>query len=201
MTYETFFPLMLYAFSTSITPGPNNLMLMSSGANFGLVRTLPHLAGVSLGFVFLTVMIGVGLIGLLDAYPVILDWLKGICFAFVLYLAWRILTSAAPNTKNKVSAKPLGFLEAAAFQWLNPKAIAMALTTITAYTQQQSLSSILLAASLFGVINFPSCGTWILLGQTLRRLLQHPLALRLFNATMAGFLVLSMLPMLLDLGQ
>ena len=174
------------------------MMLMSSGANFGVTRTLPHLAGVSLGFVFLTVMIGVGLIGLLQAYPAILEWLKLICFLFVLYLAWRILTSAAPDAEMNKRARPIAFLEAAAFQWLNPKAITMALTTITAYTQQQSFWSILFAAAIFGLVNVPSCGAWILLGQKMRTLLQRPTALRLFNATMASLLVLSMVPLLLD---
>nr|WP_321443935.1 LysE family translocator [uncultured Cohaesibacter sp.] len=201
MTYETLFPLAIYAFSASITPGPNNLMLMSSGANFGLTRTLPHLAGIACGFAFMTALIGVALMGVLEAYPAILQGLKAICFAFVLYLAWRILSSSAPDTKGSHRARPLAFLEAAAFQWLNPKAIAMALTTITAYTQQQSVWSILLAAGIFGLINAPCCGVWILLGQSLRRLLQRPAALRLFNAAMASLLVLSMVPMLLNLSS
>ncbi|TLP48468.1 LysE family translocator [Cohaesibacter sp. CAU 1516] len=200
MTYETLFPLVLYAFSTSITPGPNNLMLMSSGANFGLTRTLPHLAGISFGFTLMTVVIGVALMDVLAAHPAILQWLKVICFGFVLYLAWRILTSSAPDPERSKRARPLAFHEAAAFQWLNPKAIAMALTTITAYTQQQSVWSILLAASIFGLINAPSCSVWILLGQSLRRVLQRPATLRLFNAAMASLLVLSMVPLLLSLG-
>lgn len=201
MTYETLFPLMLYAFSTSITPGPNNLMLMSSGANFGLIRTLPHLAGISFGFTLMTVLIGVALMGPIERYPALLEGLKYICFAFVLYLAWRILTSSAPDGEKSKRARPLAFHEAAAFQWLNPKAIAMALTTITAYCQQQSFWSILLAASIFGLINAPSSGIWILLGQSMRRLLQRPAALRLFNTVMASLLVLSMLPVLLAMGN
>jgi threonine/homoserine/homoserine lactone efflux protein len=199
MTYETALPLIAYAFATSITPGPNNFMLMASGANFGIARTLPHLLGVTLGFVLMTIVIGAGLVQILETYPIILQVMRGLCFVFLIYLAWRIATSAPPSDKQSAEAKPLSFLEAAAFQWVNPKAIAMALSTITAYAQQQTTMAIILAAILFGLINFPSCGAWIFLGQQLQRWLQQRWALRLFNISMALILVASMLPTIMEL--
>ena len=199
MTYETLLPLVLYAAVTSATPGPNNLMLMASGANFGVVRTLPHLSGVSLGFVLMTIMIGAGLIQILQSYPVIQQAMQVICFGFVLYLAWRIATASPPDEDQPGRSRPLHFLEAAAFQWVNPKAIAMSVTTITAYSQDQTLLAITLAAGTFGLINFPFCSLWVLLGQQLKIWLKSRLAFQIFNAVMAALLVVSMIPMLLKL--
>ena len=200
MTYDSILALALYAFATSITPGPNNLMLMASGANFGVRKTMPHLTGVSLGFMLMTLIIGLGLVRLFEAYPVILEGLQIVCFLFLLYLAWRIATASTPKTEGSRRSKPLTFFEAVIFQWINPKAIAMALTTITAYTHEQTLLAILTSITLFGLVNLPACGMWVLLGQRLRMWLKGERTLLFFNLTMASLLILSMLPMLLSFG-
>lgn len=195
---EFILPLIAYAFATSITPGPNNLMLMASGANFGWHNTLPHLLGVSCGFVLMTCLLGAGLLQFIERFPEVLDALKFLCGIFVLYLAWKIATAAPLDQKTAHGKRPLRFIEAAAFQWINPKAIAMALTTVTTYTREQTFSAIAVTALIFGVVNLPVCGAWVLIGQQIRTWLQSPTRLLVFNTVMALLLVISMAPVLID---
>ena len=131
MTFDLLAALLFYAFVASITPGPNNLMLMASGANFGFRRTVPHMLGVALGFVFLALMVGLGLAGLFLAFPASHTVLKAVSVAYLLWLAWKI-ANAAPARAEAAAGRPFAFLQAAAFQWVNPKAWAMALTAVTA---------------------------------------------------------------------
>lgn len=196
MTYDLLTALAAFALATSITPGPNNLMLMASGANFGFRRTLPHMLGVGLGFVFMVVLVGVGLIQLFDAYPLSYTVLKVVSVAYLVFLAWKIAT-AAPADGAKTSGKPFTFLQAALFQWVNPKAWAMALTAVSVYAPSQSLAAITLVAVIFGAINLPSVGSWTLLGQQMQRLLTSPRRLRTFNLAMATLLVASLYPVFL----
>lgn len=195
MTYELLSALVAFAFVTSITPGPNNLMLMTSGANFGFRRTIPHMLGVGLGFVIMLVLVGAGLVGVFDAYPVSYTILKAVSVAYLLYLAWKIATASAPDAAD-TSARPMTFLQAALFQWVNPKAWAMALTAVTVYAPSQSLGAIMLVAIIFGLVNIPSVGSWTILGQQMRRVLNNPQRLRFFNVVMAVLLVASLAPIL-----
>lgn len=184
-----------FAFVTSISPGPNNLMLMASGANFGLRRSLPHCLGVALGFVVMLVLVGLGLAGVFDAVPGSEAVLRGLSLGYLLYLAWRIATAAAPCESG--AARPLSFLQAAAFQWVNPKAWAMALTAVSVYAPSRTLESVLGVAVLFGLVNLPSVGSWTVLGTRLRPFLGHRRRLRLFNAAMAILLLASAVPVVL----
>ena len=193
MTYDLILALISFAFVTSATPGPNNLMLMASGANFGVRQTLPHWLGVSMGFVVLAICVGVGLTKLFDHYPIIKQILTGVCTAFLLYLAWKIATAAGLKSTND-GGKPMTFFQAAAFQWVNPKAIAMALTAISLYSGGGRLMETLIVSLIFGVINFPTVGMWVLAGTKLRHVLQNPRALRAFNVTMALLLVATLYP-------
>ncbi|GGH36683.1 Threonine/homoserine/homoserine lactone efflux protein [Cribrihabitans marinus] len=186
---------MLFAFVSSITPGPNNLMLLASGANFGFRRSIPHMLGIGLGFVFMVLMVGVGLIQIFDAYPLSYSVLKVGSVAYLLFLAWKI-ANAAPARGNTARGTPMTFLQAAAFQWVNPKAWAMALTAISAYAPGQTLAAIAAVAIVFGAINLPSVSTWTLLGQQMARLLTNPRRLALFNWTMALLLVASLYPVI-----
>ena len=195
MTYDLLTALAAFAFVTSITPGPNNLMLMTSGANFGFRRTIPHMLGVGLGFVIMVVLVGAGLVSVFDAYPVSYTVLKVFSVAYLLYLAWKIAVASAPGEAGG-SAKPMTFLQAALFQWVNPKAWAMALTAVTVYAPSQSIAAIGLVAVVFGVVNLPSVGSWTVLGQQMRRFLTNPLRLRVFNGAMALLLVASLAPIL-----
>lgn len=195
MTGEILAALGGFAFVSSITPGPNNLMLMASGANFGFRRTLPHLFGVGIGFVVMVVLVGLGLLGTFAAWPASYDVLRAASFAYLSYLAWRIAT-AAPLQPAGHGGRPLGFLQAALFQWVNPKAWTMALTAVTLYAPDRSVTAVLLVAAVFGLVNLPSVGSWTLLGTRLAQLLSSPQRQRRFNGAMALLLLLSVLPLL-----
>ncbi|MDE4174375.1 LysE family translocator [Phaeobacter sp. PT47_59] len=195
MTYDLILALALFAFVSSITPGPNNLMLMASGANFGFRRTIPHMLGVALGFVFMVILVGAGLIQIFDAFPVSYTGLKVVSVLYLLYLAWKI-ANAGPAETGDTKGRPMTFVQAAAFQWVNPKAWAMALTSISAYAPDQTIWAILLVAALFGAINLPSVSSWTVLGQQMARILTNPRRLTLFNWVMAGLLVASLYPVI-----
>ena len=195
MMLETLPALALFAFVTSVTPGPNNLMLMASGANFGFRRTVPHMLGVSLGFVLMAFVVGVGLAGLFQTYPLTRTALEVVSVVYMLWLAWKIAHAAAPKGRQ-AGGTPMTFLQAAAFQWVNPKAWAMATNAVTLYTPDRSLWAVALVVVIFGAINLPSVSLWTLIGQQLRRVLTDARRLTLFNWTMAGLLVLSLAPVL-----
>lgn len=188
MTYNLLFLFVQFAFVASITPGPNNLMLMASGANFGFRRTLPHMLGVGLGFIFMVGTVGIGLAGVFVAFPWTYTALKIASVVYLLYLAWKI-ANAAPPTPGAEAGKPFSFLQAAAFQWVNPKAWAMAISAVTVYAPSQDISSMLLIAVLFGAVNIPSISLWVVMGQQMRRFLTNPARLRAFNIVMALLLV------------
>jgi threonine/homoserine/homoserine lactone efflux protein len=195
MNYNLFTALCGFAFVTSITPGPNNLMLMASGANFGIRRTLPHWLGVSLGFVLMASIVGLGVGRVLDASPVLKNALRAASSIYLLWLAWKIATAARPSN-GAVRLAPLSFVQAAAFQWLNPKVWAMALTAISLYAPGGDFLEKIAVAVVFGVVNFPSVGIWTIAGQRLKVFLMEPERLRVFNVIMAMLLVASLLPLL-----
>ncbi len=195
MTYNTFIALFAFCFVSSITPGPNNLMLMASGANFGFRRTIPHLLGVAGGFVFMVVLVGLGLVQLFDAFPVTYTALKIFSVLYLLYLAWKIANAAPPKAQDGAGT-PFTFIQAALFQWVNPKAWAMALTAVSVYAPSQSVAGIILVAAVFGAVNLPSVAAWVTLGQQMRRFLTTASRLRAFNWIMAALLLASLYPVL-----
>ncbi|MGN7869656.1 LysE family translocator [Paracoccus sp. 22332] len=194
MTAEILLALLGFSFVTSATPGPNNMMLMASGANFGLRRTVPHLLGVSLGFGAMVGILGLGLDRIVTGSPAVAGALKWASLTYVLWLAWKIATAAPPSPAD-AQGRPLGFLGAAAFQWVNPKAWAMALGALSAYAA--GVGGPLVVAAVFAMVNLPVVAAWAAAGQGLQGLLDRPGRLRAFNATMAALLVLSMLPVVL----
>jgi threonine/homoserine/homoserine lactone efflux protein len=189
MEQTTLAALSAFALVTSITPGPNNMMLMASGANFGLRRTVPHALGVGVGFTLMIVLVGVGLMELFDLFPVLNLILKVVSVAYLLWLAWKIAHAAAPDTEGSARGKPMSFVQAMLFQWVNPKAWSMALTAIALYAPDRNLAAIALVAAVFGIINLPSTSLWAVMGQALRGWLSSPARLRAFNWTMAALLV------------
>jgi threonine/homoserine/homoserine lactone efflux protein len=193
MTQEVFLALLGFAFVTSVTPGPNNMMLLASGANFGLRRTVPHMLGISIGHSLMVFLVGMGLAGLFRTWPPALLVLKVVSVAYMLWLAWKIANSGAPG-EGRVHAKPMTFLQAAAFQWVNPKAWAMSLGAVAAYVPQPSVASYAAVAAVFGMVNLPSILVWAGAGQVVRQWLMEPARLRAFNWTMAVLLVLSLWP-------
>jgi threonine/homoserine/homoserine lactone efflux protein len=195
MTQEIFFGLLAFAFVTSITPGPNNLMLMTSGANFGFARTVPHMLGVSLGHALMVFLMGLGLGQVFEVWPVLNTVLKAVSIIYMLWLAWKFAHAAAPG-EGAAKARPMTFVQAAAFQWLNPKAWAMAIGAIAAYAPEQTPLAYAIVAVVFCATNLPSVSVWAYGGQKVRRFLTNPRRLNAFNWTMAVLLVLSLIPVL-----
>lgn len=191
----------LFAFVTSVTPGPNNAMLLASGVNFGFKRTIPHIIGISSGFLVLVLAVGFGLGAVFKAYPVLYTILRYAGAAYLLYLAWNIARSGPASEDTVGKGHPLGFWGAAAFQWVNPKAWVMAIGAISTYTPLQGyFVNVVIIASLFALINAPSVGVWAGFGSVLRNVLRNPRWLRIFNVGMAALLVISLYPLLQHAG-
>ncbi|MBC3918706.1 LysE family translocator [Undibacterium sp. CY18W] len=200
MAIHTFMAFALFALVSSITPGPNNLMLLASGVNFGFRATLPHMMGINLGFMVLVLAVGVGLAGLFAVFPWLYVVLKWGGAAYLLYLAWNIANAGSLENKTQDGthkASPMSFMSAAAFQWINPKAWIMALGAFSTYIPASSgFWVVALAAAVFALINLPSISLWVLFGAKVRHLLKVERNLRIFNYGMALLLVLSLYPML-----
>lgn len=196
-SFDLLMAFVLFAFVSSITPGPNNTMLLASGVNFGALRTIPHALGVSIGFMLMVLGVGFGLGEVFKAWPVLYTVLRYVGAAYLLYLAYKIATSGPISANGKSTAKPMTFLGAAAFQWVNPKAWVMAVGAITTYTPAQGyVVNVIVIAAVFALVNLPSVGIWVMFGSALRSLLQNPRWLMLFNVLMAVLLVISLYPLL-----
>ena len=189
-----------FAVATLFSPGPNNLMLMASGANYGLRRTLPHLLGVAIGFPMLALAVGLGLGALFEAWPPARVALEAVSVAFLLWLAWKVATAAPPGERS-AAGRPLTFLQAASFQWVNPKAWAMALGAMSLYAATGGWVRVALVAGVFATLGMGSALTWTLIGTRIRRLLTGPRRLRAFNWTMALMLLGSLWPILAPLWR
>lgn len=194
MTYDILTALLLFAFVSSITPGPNNLMLMASGANFGFARSIPHMLGIGVGFVVMVALVGLGLMTVFDQFPIAHAVLAVASVAYLLWLAWKIAHAGAPAEGDDTGGTPMTFMQAALFQWVNPKAWTMALTAVTLYAPDRTVATILLVAGAFGAVNLPCVSSWTVLGLQMRRLLTSPARLTAFNWTMAALLVASLYP-------
>ena len=191
---EKLLPFILFSFVGSITPGPNNMISTASGAAFGFARTVPQMLGVSLGYPLMIVAFGFGLGEVLRRAPWLHEALRYAGAAFLLYLAWRIARAAGPERTE--AKRPLTLLEAALFQWLNPKAWTLSLGTIAAFTTPGLdftgfLAEIGLIAALSGAIAFGSLAVWCLFGMAIAGLLADERKRRIFQYALAGLLTLS----------
>jgi threonine/homoserine/homoserine lactone efflux protein len=197
MTPDLLLAASLFALVSSITPGPNNTMILASGVNFGLRRSLRHLAGICLGFGFMLVMVGLGLHQVLETYPSVLATLRWVGATYLVWLAYKLATAAPPHPDAASTAQPMGFWAAAAFQWVNPKAWVMAMTAMSTYLPGNAVAlQVLLLAGLFVLINAPCVTCWAAFGSSMRQLLQDHFRLRVFNMTMAAALVGSLYPLM-----
>ena len=196
MSFDLMLALGAFCLVSTITPGPNNMMVMASGANFGYLRTLPHMVGIAFGMLVMTLLVGAGLIRVFDLVPPAHTILTVASVAYLLYLAWKIANAAAPEGRENASGKPLNILQAALFQWVNPKAWSMALTAITVYAADRSFWAIAVVGLTFFAVCIPCVSVWTVLGQQMRRFLTNPKRLRAFNWTMAALLVVSLVPVL-----
>lgn len=200
MSPDKMLALISFAFAMSITPGPSNFLLLASGANFGFVRSIPLILGISGGFLLMVMMVGLGLGQLLGVYPLIYDLLRLACGIYVLWLSIQIAASRSLGECGDDSvATPIGFLQATLLQWLNPKAWTVALVVTATYLSADNLvSSLTTLILLFAVVNLPAISTWALSGAALRRFLSRGRRIAIFNTLMALLLSGSMLPMLLS---
>ncbi len=196
MAWEQFAALVVFAAVMSGTPGPNNMMLLASGVNFGFRRTVPHMLGISAGVAALLLAIGFGLHEILQRWPIIFTAIKYVGVAYLLWLAWKIARSGPlEDGSGETKGRPMSFLEAAAFQWVNPKAWVMAVGAMATYTSESAYAlTVIIVAAVFMVVCGPATGTWTAFGVALRGLLRDPRLNRLFNLTMAALLVASLWP-------
>jgi threonine/homoserine/homoserine lactone efflux protein len=198
MSFELLAAFILFAIVMLFTPGPNNIMLMTSGLNFGFVRTLPHMLGVSLGFGLMVLLVGIGLGAIFKIFPVLYTILKYAGAAYLLYLAWAIGTSGKVE-EGKSKSRPMTFIEGAAFQWINAKGWIIALGAITTYAALTSFPlNVILLSALFAVLGTASSAAWAAFGSALRRVLKDRVHVRIFNITMAVLLVASLYPVFAD---
>lgn len=196
MSLDVFLALLMFSFASSITPGPNNIMLLASGVNFGMRKTVPHMFGIAFGFGLLLLGVGFGLREVFEQFPIMNLVLKVVGGAYLLYLAWKIATSSSIE-KGEATSKPMSFAAASLFQWVNPKAWVMAIYAMSTFTGEPDFtSSVFIVTAAFVVINFPSVSVWCGFGVAMREWLSHPKRLKAFNITMAVMLVASLYPML-----
>jgi len=198
MRYDVLTALILFAFVAGVTPGPNNLMLMTSGVNFGFRRTMPHLLGVCLGFPIMVALVGFGLDAIFQRFPGFLTVLRYVSVAYLLWLAYKIAVAGQPHEAD-TSKLPLGFFGAAAFQWVNPKGWVMAVSALTSYTVMPDYAhSAAIVVLVFLGVAFPASGVWVFAGSALRPLLRDPNWVRPINLTMAALLLASIVPVLFE---
>ncbi len=202
MSLQTLIAVLIFSTVMAFTPGPNNAMLASSGSRFGLARTLPHAAGVTLGFPVMIFLVGLGLASILLASPLLQLGMKSVSCAYLLWMAFQIARSDSTK-ESRGKDRPLTFLQAAAFQWINPKAWLMAVGAISAYTTASGrlYLEVAIIAVVSLVVSIFSTLTWAAFGAGIRRWLRSHTALRLFNIAMALSLVASMVPILLEIAQ
>ena len=173
-----------FAMVTAFTPGPNNLMLAASGANFGFRRTVPHIAGITIGFMTVFLAAGAGLGSLFTALPQLYDLLKILSVLFLIYLAWHI--GGAGRAERRDRDRPLSFTQAALFQAVNPKGVSVIISAVSAYTSDaDSLASeISVLLTVFVLITIGATTSWCLFGTAIARIFSTRRKLRLFNVTM-----------------
>ena len=203
MEMHTLIAAVAFATVTSVTPGPNNMMLLASGVNYGFRATVPHMLGISAGFLLLLMAAGLGLGALLQRWPELHLGLKVLGASYMVWLAWKLwradveVPDLADDALGKAASGPLGFWGAAAFQWVNPKAWMMALGAIAAFVGPQGAwNAVWMLALLCAAVNLPCVSVWAYAGAKLSRWLAQPERRKAFNTVMALALLLTIWPML-----
>jgi len=199
MSQQLFIAFITFAFVMSFTPGPNNIMLLSSGVTYGFRRTVPHIVGVSFGFAFMVGVVGLGLATVFITYPVLQTVLKYLGAAYLIYLAVAIALSGVTKPEESRARGPMSFWGAALFQWVNAKGWVMVISTITAYAAIARFpANVALQVAITFVMAIGSTITWTLFGTALRPLLSSERAVRAFNILMAVLLLASLYPVFMD---
>ena len=199
MSHELLFAFFVFIVVMYITPGPNNIMVLSSGLTYGFRRTMPHIMGITIGFAFMIAAVGLGFGTVFIAYPVLQTVLKYLGAAYLVYLALAIATSGPPKPDETKTRGPMTFLGAAMFQWVNVKGWVMVIGTITAYAAIARFPwNIAIQAGLALCLGVVSTSIWTLFGSALRPVLTSPTAVRAFNIVMAILLLASLIPVLME---
>ena len=191
---------MIFGIIAAVTPGPNNVMLTTTGLNFGVRRGIPHLLGICIGFPVMLALIGLGFGTLFELYPILHEIIKVVGIVYLLFLAWKIAMTRG-SVERIERSRPISFWQAAAFQWVNPKAWVMGSSALAAYTSMDDsfFLQVAIICATFFVITLPCAGVWLVFGAGLQRLLRDPKHLRIFNIAMALLLLASILPVVADL--
>ena len=199
MSPDLLLPLCTFAVVSTITPGPNNTMIMASGLNYGFTRSLPHLFGICLGFSFMIFATGLGLHAVFAQVPMLQVILKYAGAIYLLWLAWKLAHAAPMSAEQAERSRPMSFFGAAAFQWINPKAWVMSVSALTTYLPQSFVvTDLLLLTGFFFLIGLFCVGCWAFFGVAMRRVLQEPRSVRIFNVVMALLLVATLYPILMS---
>jgi threonine/homoserine/homoserine lactone efflux protein len=199
---DIFLAVLFFAFSTTITPGPNNVMMMSSGVNYGIKASVPHWLGICLGFPFMVLLVGLGFGLVFERYPHLHQLIRVLGVAYLIWLAWRI-ASAEPKTIKQGKSKPFSFWQAVLFQWVNGKAWVMASGAVAAFTSVGGVYwiEVSVITSAFLLVAFPCVGLWLVCGAAMRAMLTNVLFQRIFNISMALILLLSVVPVVVEIWQ
>ncbi len=192
--------IVLFAISSSVTPGPNNITVMASGANFGIRKSVPVFMGICVGFALMLLLVGIGFGQIFEQFPVLHILIKFCGTLYLLYLAFLIATATEISTSN-TQQKPMTFINGALFQWLNGKAWVVATGAIAAFTTVGAdfYTQNFTIALTFLIVSFPCVGLWLFFGSTLKKVLKSKQHRRMFNYSMAGLLVLSVIPVIIEL--
>ena len=200
MQIESLVSLLIFSGVAAFTPGPNNIMIMSSGLNHGVRASMPHLLGICFGFPSMILAVGFGLGYLFDSFPVFHKFVQLIGVMYLFYLAW-VVAHSAPSELKEEKVPPLTFIQAALFQWINPKAWVMGTSALAAYTSVGAgmATQVLTVVAVFMLMAFPSAGVWLLFGSALKALLSRPSHRHYFNVCMGLLLVASIMPVIIGL--
>ncbi len=179
-------PMVAFAFATSVTPGPNNIMLTSSGLHFGFVRTIPHILGISSGFFIMFSCVAFGLHQVFEQFPILQEALRVIGVLYMLRLAWLIAHSGKANA-GESQLKPMTFIQAALFQFVNVKAVMMAVSAVAVFALpgEQFAMSAIIVGLVFSLVNLPSVTIWAVFGASIGKILTNERRLRQFNYGLA----------------
>ncbi|WP_448563399.1 LysE family translocator [Thalassotalea ganghwensis] len=191
--------LILFIFSTSGTPGPNNVMILTSGVNHGIRLSLPHVMGVNVGFTLMIILVGMGIMQIFVQWPVLHQVIQVIGILYLVYLAFKIATMDV-NANQVDKKKPFSFLQAALFQWVNPKAWVIALSALVAFsnTTNNVWQQLLTIAGFYFVFGLPCSFAWLFAGKWLQNILTKSYYIKAFNISMAILLLASLYPLVTE---
>ena len=189
-----------FTLSTVLSPGPNNIMLLSSGLTFGYKKTIPHILGVMLGFPLMVIIVGLGMGVIFEQYPIALKILKIVGILYLFWMAYKIATNSSTYSNDNSNSQPFTFIQSAGFQWVNPKAWIMAITSVSVFVidGNSSFIQVFVIAFIYMLSGVISTNTWALGGVFLKSIIKNEKSIKIFNIIMAVLLVASVLPLVFE---